>query len=119
MAAMRKARISLSERLIETGLLRSKGLIDGKWLPAASGLSFQVNDPASDIAVAAVSAYGAEDTKLAVSAAEKSFGAWRSKTMQVKRIEEATCSPIHILRSAVGAAVGVCYVLGSRCGPHY
>lgn len=95
--AMHRARTSLSTKLIETGLLRSKGLIDGKWVPAASGQTFQVHDPASGGAVAAVSAYGEEDTKLAVSAAEKSFSAWRSKTMQVKRIEQATCSPICIL----------------------
>lgn len=86
---MQKARRSLSAKLIETGLLRSKGLVDGKWMPAASGRTFQVTDPASGTAVAAVAAYGEKDTKLAVSAAEKSFGAWRSKTMQVKRIDVA------------------------------
>lgn len=76
-------------------------------MPALSGRTFEVNDPAAGGAVAAVSAYGEEDTKLAVSAAERSFGAWRSKTMQVKGIEEATCSPICILPyTAVGTAVG-------------
>lgn len=87
MAAMKKVRTSLSAKLIETGLLRSNGLRDGKWIPAGSGRTFPVYDPSSGMAVADVSAYGEEDTKLAVSAAEKSFGAWRSKTMQVKRIE--------------------------------
>ncbi len=85
MAALQhKTRTSLAATLSSSGLLRSQGLIDGKWLSAASGKTFQVNDPASGAEVATVSAYGEEDTKLAVSAAEKSFGAWRSKTMQVK-----------------------------------
>lgn len=79
-----KARTSLRAALVETGLLRSKGLIDGKWLSAASGETFQVNDPATDTEFFSVASFGKADTKLAVSAAEKSFDAWRSKTMQVR-----------------------------------
>ncbi|CAM9416916.1 unnamed protein product [Ectocarpus sp. 4 AP-2014] len=83
MAAMQqKLRASLAATLTETGLLRSDGLINGKWVKAASGKLFPVNDPGTDTKVASVSAFGEADAKLAVSAAEQSFDAWRSKTMQ-------------------------------------
>lgn len=78
-----KARASLRATLVEPGLLRTKGLIDGKWLSAASGKTFAVTDPATDTEVASVASFGEADAKLAVSAAEQSFDAWRSKTMQV------------------------------------
>lgn len=84
MAAMQqKLRTSLAATLTDTGLLRSDGLINGKWVKAASGKLFAVNDPGTDTKVASVSAFGEADAKLAVSAAEQSFDAWRSKTMQV------------------------------------
>ncbi|CAM9407446.1 unnamed protein product [Scytosiphon promiscuus] len=83
MAAMQqKVRSSLAAALVESGLLRSEGLINGKWLASKSGKTFQVFDPATATEFAAVAAYGEEDTKLAVSAAEQSFDSWRSKTMQ-------------------------------------
>lgn len=99
--------MSLSAKLVETGLLRSKGLIDGKWMPAASGKTFEVNDPAVGAVVAAVSAYGEEDTKLAVSAAEKSFDAWRSKTMQVNSMEEVLNMFVHPSLSFAQQCVGL------------
>lgn len=79
-----KARVSLRATLVETGLLRTKGLINGKWLSAASGKTFKVHDPATDTEVASVASFGEADAKLAVSAAEQSFDAWRSKTLQVR-----------------------------------
>lgn len=79
-----KVRSSLAATLVESGLLRSEGLINGKWLGSKSGKTFQVFDPATATEFAAVAAYGEEDTKLAVLAAEQSFDAWRSKTMQVR-----------------------------------
>lgn len=85
MAAMQqKVRTSLAATLVESGLLRSEGLINGKWLASKSGKTFQVVDPATATEFAAVAAYGEEDTKLAVLAAEQSFDGCRSKTMQVR-----------------------------------
>lgn len=83
-SSMQKIRKSLISDLRDTGLLRSKGLIQGEWLPAASGELFKVLDPATDIEVEHVSAMGAEDTERAVDAAVQSFAGWKGKTAQVR-----------------------------------
>ncbi|CAM9733132.1 unnamed protein product, partial [Hapterophycus canaliculatus] len=83
MASMQqKIRSALAATLVESGLLRSESLINGRWLASKSGKTFQVLDPATATEFAAVAACGKDEAKLAVSAAEQSFDAWRSKTMQ-------------------------------------
>lgn len=84
MSFMREARKSLTTKLFESGLLRSKGFIAGEWVPAASGKLLVVLDPATGSAVEHVPAMGAEDTKRAVSAAVESFDAWKGRTMPVR-----------------------------------
>lgn len=81
---MLEARKSLRTKLLEGGLLRSKGFIAGEWLPAASGKLLAVLDPATGSEVEHVPAMGAEDTETAVSAAADSFDAWKGRTMLVR-----------------------------------
>ncbi len=59
-----------------------KLLIDGKWMPAKSGKTFDVFDPATDQVVAQVAEGDAADVELAVAAARKAFdtGPWSTMT---------------------------------------
>ena len=81
---MLEARKSLTTKLLEGGLLRSKGYIAGEWLPAASGKMLAVLDPTTGSIVEHVPGMGAEDTERAVSAAAESFDAWKGRTMLVR-----------------------------------
>jgi betaine-aldehyde dehydrogenase len=58
-------------------------LIDGEWLGAASGKTFDVFDPATDQVIAKVPEAGAADVDRAVQAARRAFeSSWRDVTAQ-------------------------------------
>lgn len=63
--------------LIDLGLLKVDGLIDGNW--TASTNRFAVVDPASGSALASVANLGAAEAEMAVAAANKAWPAWRAK----------------------------------------
>src|SRR2546429_2883752 len=54
--------------------------IDGKWRPAASGLTFGVTNPATSEVLAQISAADTQDVRDAVTAAESAFPAWAGRT---------------------------------------
>ena len=54
--------------------------IDGKWRPAASGLTFPVTNPATSEVLAQISAAETQDVREAVAAAEAAFPAWAGET---------------------------------------
>lgn len=81
---MKKARKSLTAKLLDCGLLRSQGLIGGRWVPAASGNHFDVIDPTTGFEVQQVAAMGAEDAKRAIGVAAESFAGWKGKTINVR-----------------------------------
>jgi len=66
--------------LADPGLLRADGYIDGHWTPPDSGRRFDVVDPASGEAIAAVADMGAAETNRAVAAAGAALGAWKALT---------------------------------------
>ena len=57
-------------------------LIDGKWVPAVSGRTFEVFNPANDSVIAHAAEGEQEDINRAVSAARRAFdsGPWRRLT---------------------------------------
>ena len=64
-------------------------LIDGRWMPAASGRTFEVRDPSSDQVIAAVAMGEAADVDRAVQAARRAFddSTWsRMKPVERERI---------------------------------
>ncbi len=69
---------SLSAALQKFLAKEPKLLIDGKWLPAASGKTFAVEDPATEETIARVPAGEKADVDLAVAAARRAFesGPW-------------------------------------------
>ncbi len=61
-------------------------LIDGAWVPARSGKTFEVHDPATGAVIAHVAEGGAEDIDLAVKAARRAFegGPWANMTPSMR-----------------------------------
>jgi len=61
------------------GTYQPKGmLIGGKWVGAASGQRFAVENPAKRTAIAEVPRAAAADVEAAVAAADKAFAAWKA-----------------------------------------
>jgi succinate-semialdehyde dehydrogenase/glutarate-semialdehyde dehydrogenase len=63
-------------------LLRDAALIDGSWVMADVGRTFDVEDPATGRVIAAVPLMGADETRRAIEAAGAAFPAWAGKTAQ-------------------------------------
>ncbi len=67
--------------LADPSLLKTDGLIGGEWLAARDEQArFAVHDPATGQEIARVANLGAVDCAAALSAAEKAWPLWRSKT---------------------------------------
>jgi succinate-semialdehyde dehydrogenase/glutarate-semialdehyde dehydrogenase len=61
-------------------LPQSLGFIDGAWVPADSGLTFPVLDPATGLEIAQVPDMGLAETERAIQAAKAAFPLWRKRT---------------------------------------
>src|SRR6202035_2218923 len=70
-------------------------LIDGKWVEAKSGKTFEVEDPATQEVIAHVPAGDKADIDLAVAAARKAFesGPWSRSSRRLRRATMASRSP--------------------------
>lgn len=66
--------------LREPSLFRQQALIDGRWLDAPDGQTVAVHDPATDGILGTVPDLDADQTRLAVQAADRAFQAWRKRT---------------------------------------
>ncbi len=62
------------------GLLTQAGLIDGKWLGAASGRTVEVTNPATQAVIGTVPDMDRAETRAAIEAAERAFKPWKKKT---------------------------------------
>ncbi len=67
-------------QLKDPSLLRQQCYIDGKWADADSGESIEVTNPANDKVIATVPKMGADETRLAIEAANRAWPAWRALT---------------------------------------
>jgi succinate-semialdehyde dehydrogenase/glutarate-semialdehyde dehydrogenase len=65
--------------LKNTSLLKTKSYINGQWLDANSGKTFDVKDPASGKVIASVADLGVAETRRAIEAAEKAMQSWKNK----------------------------------------
>jgi len=64
----------------DSTLLRREAFINGEWLPAFSGQTFPVFNPANGDELARVADCGVEETRKAIAAAEAALPEWRAKT---------------------------------------
>jgi len=68
------------QNLKEAGLFRQQALVGGKWIPASSGNSVDVIDPATQAVIGTVPDMGAAETRAAIEAAEAAHGPWKKRT---------------------------------------
>ncbi|KAI3997030.1 hypothetical protein MKX01_021306 [Papaver californicum] len=66
--------------LSDSGLLRSQGLIGGKWVQAYDGKTIQVNNPATGEVITNVPCMGRKETTDAISSASEAFKTWSKLT---------------------------------------
>ncbi len=66
--------------LNNAGLFRSQAYIDGAWVDADDGTTFEVKNPADDGILTEVPNQGVAETRHAIEAASAAWPAWRSKT---------------------------------------
>lgn len=66
--------------LNEKGLLRTQGLIGGKWVGARDGKTIPVHNPANQELLGVVPYMGASETKDAIASAHEAFPSWSKLT---------------------------------------
>ncbi len=67
-------------KLKDMSLLRTQAHINGAWVDAANGETFEVHNPATGQKLGAVPDMGGVETRRAVEAAAAAFPAWAAKT---------------------------------------
>jgi succinate-semialdehyde dehydrogenase / glutarate-semialdehyde dehydrogenase len=65
--------------LKDPGLFRQQCFLDGAWVDARSGETITVRNPADGSVLGTVPKMGAEETRMAIEAADAAWPAWRSK----------------------------------------
>ncbi|KAJ0098874.1 hypothetical protein Patl1_20761 [Pistacia atlantica] len=71
---------SVASRLQSSGLLRTQGLIGGKWTNAYDGKTLEVNNPATGEIIAEVACMGRKETNDAISSAFDAYKSWSKLT---------------------------------------
>ncbi|KAL5811534.1 hypothetical protein ACOSQ3_028272 [Xanthoceras sorbifolium] len=71
---------SITDKLRSSGLLRTQGLIGGKWTDAYDGKTLEVHNPATGEVLADVSCMGQKETNDAISSAYDTFNSWSKVT---------------------------------------
>ena len=66
--------------LNDPSLLRQSALIDGQWVPAGSGKTLDVTNPATGLSIGTVPDMDELDTRAAIDAANAAYAGWKSKT---------------------------------------
>ena len=67
-------------KLNDSSLFRQQAYVDGKWIDADNGASFEVTNPATGEVIGTVPDLGAAETRRAIEAANNAWPAWRAKT---------------------------------------
>ncbi|HEX9703402.1 MAG TPA: NADP-dependent succinate-semialdehyde dehydrogenase [Rhodospirillales bacterium] len=67
-------------QLNDQRLFRDKCYVDGQWIGADDGATFDVANPATGEVLAKVARLGAKETRRAIDAANAAWGPWRAKT---------------------------------------
>ncbi|KAK4506399.1 hypothetical protein PRZ48_000129 [Zasmidium cellare] len=73
-----------SIQLNNESLLRNAAYINGKWIPATTGKTFNVTDPATEQVIGTMPDMGAKDTDIAIQAAAAALPRYRKTTARSK-----------------------------------
>ncbi len=92
--AIFKSKLSLKMNLTNQQLLQHQAFINGEWVKAEK--SFEVKNPYDNTSLGEVADLGAEETKLAIEAAENAFIPWKNLTASKRsRILKKWCALQH------------------------
>lgn len=75
-----------SLNLKKTDLLRQQAFVNGQWINAGSGKTFDVTNPASGEVIARVPELSVDEVDLAINGAAKAQKAWAKKTSQERSV---------------------------------
>ena len=78
--------INLGVRLKKNKLLKNKAYINGAWVNAKSGKSFEVVNPSNGQVIVSVPDLDVNDARIAIDAAHKAFPHWSKKTAKERSI---------------------------------
>ncbi len=97
--------------LTDTALFREANYIDGKWVQADSGVTVEVRNPATGQLVGKVPSMSAVETRRAIEAAHRAFGAWRRMVAKdrgaiIRRIAELMLANVNDLAIIMTAEQG-------------
>ncbi|XP_054280197.1 glutarate-semialdehyde dehydrogenase [Macrosteles quadrilineatus] len=70
----------------QLNLLKTEAFINGKWVSAKSGKTFQVTNPATGQVIASVPDMDVTDTKVAIEAANEAFKTWGKTTAKERSV---------------------------------
>ena len=73
-------------KIEDTGLLHTQAYVDGRWLDADSGETFEVLNPATGEVLAEVAKCGTAETRRAIEAAECAQVSWRKKSAKERAV---------------------------------
>ena len=73
-------------KIVDTGLLHTQAYVDGRWLDADSGETFEVLNPATGEVLAEVAKCGTAETRRAIEAAECAQVSWRKKSAKERAV---------------------------------
>ena len=78
--------INLGVRLKKKKLLKNKAYINGAWVDAKSGKSFEVVNPSNGQVIASVPDLDVNDARIAIDAAHEAFPHWSKKTAKERSV---------------------------------
>tara|TARA_B100000674_G_C37976858_1_gene979804 strand:+ start:132 stop:1592 length:1461 start_codon:yes stop_codon:yes gene_type:complete len=73
-------------QLKDKGLFREQCYVNGEWVDADSGVTFDVNNPANNQRLGSVPKMGAAETRRAVQSASDAYPAWRALTAKERGV---------------------------------
>ena len=63
----------------DTSLVKTRALVDGTWIDADDGVTFEVTNPATGDVIAEVAKCGGAETRRAIEAAERAQVGWHEE----------------------------------------
>jgi len=73
-------------QLSDSALFRQQAYVDGAWVDADSGATVDVTNPATGAVIGTVPKMGAEETRRAIEAADRTLPAWRALTAKERAV---------------------------------
>src|SRR6476619_2087260 len=76
----------VTKLLQDPELFRERIYVGGHWIPAATGATIPVDDPATGEVIGSVPRAGATETRLAIERANAALPEWRARTVKERAV---------------------------------